>query len=1811
MKINKITSFLLIFLLIFSFGLTFLTLFVDFSSLSSRIKNNGPINLNIKTNVPFIISNDNAFPTYANGTGNGSASNPWIIQNYYIDSVTDMDGILIENTAAYFIIQNCTILNRISGYSGIRLQTMSNGVVRNCTLNGNGDYGIRIRSSSYNNIIINNTMNNNYYGIYLSDSTNITLDSNYCEQNHDGIFVTTDAYYNHIQNNIIFNNTDDGIEVSSSSSHNIFANNNVSFNADEGINLDSGTNNTLISNIIHNNTDSGIYCSATGLDNTIRKNDIYHNDNAIYIYSSDNHNISENLIHDNSADGIYTYKTGWSIIKWNRFVNNTGYGINLQSSSPDNVIYLNEFIGNNVGGIQAYGDNLNNYWNYSTLGNYWSDYKSRYPGASLVNNVYWDTPFVLDEIIGSTDNHPLLDYFHNLTPSTPITIKNNAELADFASAGDGSSSDPYIIENYAINGSGLGENCITIYDTNLHFILRNCLLFNGTNGINVTEVYYGNIVNNIMYFHSEDGMYFLTCDYTIVENNIAYSNGDDGFELVDLDYGTCINNTANDNLDDGFRFGNPDHTMITNNTAYNNDDEGIQIEASHNSTTAHNTVINSTSIGIYLGDSYNCTVINNLAFGNGNGILVEFTNDTELINNTIYDSRWHGLVLDLLNDCNVTGNRIYDNLDYGVNLEASNNLTAINNTLFGNSRGFHIQGANYSIFLNNTVFDNRNYGFSTNYSKNNTYLDNKMWNNSNEIHFINLCLNNNITNNQIFQSSGFGINISQGNFNTIKQNTIENTTRGLSLDSSMNNTILSNFIKNSSLYGIDLTTNSQNNTVRNNTISGYNNTEDGIYVLESGNNTLYNNSIFNCSVYGVYLNKAVNNTINENEVAHIVDTGIYLNLSHECRVSNNTIYDCSSENYGGGFQFIASDNCRIINNTVFYNKYYGIYLYSSDNCKILNNTAHHNQKGIHAEIGNKLEIYENTLYNNDYFGIELIEVEYSAIHNNTASFSSSALIGRGSGIYLYLCHNNTLHNNTVFNNTGLANYGGIGIYINASYSNKLTSNTIFNNSGTELYAGIGILIYISNHNNCTDNRISHITGNTAGSGILILSACNNNTIYHNEIKNCKNQGIDLQNTGTNNNNTVYKNIIYEVNNGIRLEASDFTNITENEIFNTNMNGIYVFGSDNCTLHNNTIYNGTDGVVVWGSSENVTVTNNTIYNHSSQAVYLLCQKCKFYNNTVYENYDGFYLDTGADTNTFIHNTVFNNSRNGFTVSNANFNKIFFNNISKNKEAGILLYQANDNQIAFNYLNDNTEEGIVIEVSNNSVVYWNEILRNNMCIDEIDSVNNTMANNSCFEGLQLSTISPSIIIDGKIYLNWTKVSWATFYLVYQHDSPFIFFDLYKMAHIANVSSNHTTVQVSIIGTYYYGVLASNGTHMTSLSNIQAANVLGVIGPQLSPISPHNIMNGIIILNWSQVQWATYYLVYRDTSLFGYFDLPRMTFIENLTLNYITDQVFSIGTYYYGIVASNGTYSTSLSNIDNASVTGLSGTAFNITPFNNIPLFVPDNLNPSVFINISSNVSLQISITITLVTPGGLDVPNYGVIFIEILTNRTDYEVNATFRIYYNELNLPAGIEEDELDIYNWNGTHWVALGATLNATGNYLEYILTHFSYYAIIGEQADFGTPPRLPLEIIIIIIIIGAIAGISILSYVIVRKRRRSPGEERQRKTKLGDTQIETIEVDQVKILELQDAFKQPGLSLEEKLNMLISNEIPLNNVAALKDAELNNFLIQNFMILPNEFIEFLLKIDATVEEKLEIIEIFKNLPKEAQQDFLKELMDL
>jgi len=177
----------------------------------------------------------------------------------------------------------------------------------------NNYYGIRLYSSSKNNIIANNTASSNGGGIYLeySSNNNIIANNTVRSNNEDGIYL----YYssnNTIANNTVLNNYY-GIYLDSSS-NNIIANNTVSSNNEDGIYLDDSSSNTIANNIVPNNI-----C------------------------------------------GIYLWYSSNNIIYLNNFINNT---YQVESYVSTNIWNSTEKI--------TYTYNGKQHTNY--LGNYWSDY---------------------------------------------------------------------------------------------------------------------------------------------------------------------------------------------------------------------------------------------------------------------------------------------------------------------------------------------------------------------------------------------------------------------------------------------------------------------------------------------------------------------------------------------------------------------------------------------------------------------------------------------------------------------------------------------------------------------------------------------------------------------------------------------------------------------------------------------------------------------------------------------------------------------------------------------------------------------------------------------------------------------------------------------------------------------------------------------------------------------------------------------------------------------------------------------------------------------------------------------------------------------------------------------------------------------------------------------------------------------------------------------------------------------------------------------------------------------------------------------
>jgi parallel beta-helix repeat protein len=174
-----------------------------------------------------------------------------------------------------------------------------------------------------------------------------------------------------------------------------------------GISLNDASN-----NLIANNTVSGFWSIQAlnailfagiyvmgGNSNTIKQNNLLYNlDGMEFI------NTSYNLIVQNNITGSQV---------WSPYIT----GICFCGAS-NNTIYRNNFVDNFY---QVYSD-LINAWDDGYLGNYWSDYKAKYPyAAEIDNSEIGNTPYVIDE--QNKDRYPLLQPFDSALYAPKIPPK--------------------------------------------------------------------------------------------------------------------------------------------------------------------------------------------------------------------------------------------------------------------------------------------------------------------------------------------------------------------------------------------------------------------------------------------------------------------------------------------------------------------------------------------------------------------------------------------------------------------------------------------------------------------------------------------------------------------------------------------------------------------------------------------------------------------------------------------------------------------------------------------------------------------------------------------------------------------------------------------------------------------------------------------------------------------------------------------------------------------------------------------------------------------------------------------------------------------------------------------------------------------------------------------------------------------------------------------------------------------------------------------------------------------------------------------
>ena len=463
-------------------------------------------------------------------SGDGSWSNPYIIENVTIDAISSPtgSGILINNSKSeYFIIRNTKVYN--AGIAGVKLENANNGTIINNNCSNNGAKGIFLYNS-YNNTISGNTANNNsQIGIAISS---------YCDNNT-------------ISGNTANNNTQIGIYIGSYSNNNTISGNTANDNTNCGIYIGSySNNNTITGNTANDNDQFGIYLEYYCDNNTISGNTA--NDNtycgiAIYNYC-DNNTIINNTANDNTQYGIYLgVECDISTITNNTANDNGQHGIGLRSSN-------NTVSGNTVNNNTQYGIYLNDSHNNTISGNTANDNAQHgiYLGLNCDNNTISGNNMTHSGIY--IEGSSLEEYSsHNIDITNLVNDKpiyyyaNEIGLGkdNFTYAGDPGQVILANCNNSKVSNLNLSYTSIGIFlcYSNNNTISKNIVNHNTQYGIYLTSYCDdNNITENYIYFNAMGAIVIesSTCDDTIISGNIIVSS--DARFITDSGTNTIIKN---------------------------------------------------------------------------------------------------------------------------------------------------------------------------------------------------------------------------------------------------------------------------------------------------------------------------------------------------------------------------------------------------------------------------------------------------------------------------------------------------------------------------------------------------------------------------------------------------------------------------------------------------------------------------------------------------------------------------------------------------------------------------------------------------------------------------------------------------------------------------------------------------------------------------------------------------------------------------------------------------------------------------------------------------------------------------------------------------------------------------------------------------------------------------------------------------------------------------------------------------------------------------------------------------------------------
>jgi parallel beta-helix repeat protein len=689
---------------------------------------------------------------------------------------------------------------------------------------------------------------------------------------------------------------------------------------------------------------------------------------------------------------------------------------------------------------------------------------------------------------------------------------------------------------------------------------------------------------------------------------------------------------ANNTIDVGdygiYSSSNPHNTTVTGNYVKAND-HAIYIDGDDISIT-HNTIVpDASSYGVYLNgaDIERAYVYNNSIIGSstGMGVYILGAVDTTVSNNRI-NTKNDGIYLTSTADnTNITNNNITTDTNsgaFGINLDNARDATIMNNninTSSSSSYGIYLNGNDVlrTLIKSNTIVTSDDYGTYHNADVNTTLYNNTFSTVDDAVYINNNPTNLNITANNITTHSNtwaIGINVNSGTDLLIQRNAIATSTsgsRGINLNGNgvIRPRILSNTLSPTASV-------------------------DAVYVLQSVNVTLWNNTFLSTGSSAIYVQDAPYTNITGNYIDGSYGEGIRLYSSADAVIERNDITisaNTAALAVDGG---TATDNIRALikqNNITMQGSGRGLLLEGTNITAEDNTITTASNAGIYLQLAGteNVTLKRNTILAG---GTDLVIA--------TSSLNGTILHDQPIGSYDFAGNNQI----TIINSTfGIVEYiGGVtesGTDLNAdifigdnlvdvsdskagldqpanitlfgvptSFSNpkilrngyncdeSICTNLTSINQSTVKFNVTGFTNYSIGEDNplvgcqgattlfqCGDTITESCTmvGNLQCSGTAFTIGANSITVNGADLSLTGNQsGYAFDNTGG------YDSVVFQ-----NLNLQNFSN------------GIGLTNADTVKILNSTI-NTTDDAIIVTSSDDLNITGNTIQTHTNTLAYAI-------------------------------------------------------------------------------------------------------------------------------------------------------------------------------------------------------------------------------------------------------------------------------------------------------------------------------------------------------------------------------------------------------------------------------------------------------------------------------------------------------------------------------------------------------------------------------------------------------------------------------